>query len=93
MYCRTSLGAVRLNAIFEISFSVMRGLWMTASWILVTSVTFLQSTPRYTLTMFPIFILFALIAKNRFWRGVLTIWSLVFFALFASLYARGWWAF
>jgi hypothetical protein len=66
---------------------------MTRSWLLFTSVNFLRSVPRYTLTMFPIFILFALLARNRFWRGVLTVWSLLFLALFAILFARGEWAF
>jgi hypothetical protein len=68
-------------------------MWMTASLVLFTSVNFLQSIPRYTLTMFPIFILFALLGRNRFWAGVLTVWSLLFFALLAVLFARGEWAF
>ena len=67
--------------------------WMTGNLILFTSVNFLQSIPRYMLTMFPIFILFALLARNRFWAGVLTAWSLLFFALFAVLFAHGEWAF
>jgi hypothetical protein len=67
--------------------------WMTCTWLLFTSVTFLQSVPRYSLTMFPIFILFALLGRNRFWFGVLTFWSLLFFALFAVLFVRGEWAF
>jgi hypothetical protein len=67
--------------------------WMTGSWLLFTSVTFLQSVPRYTLTMFPIFILFALLGRNRFWNGVLTMWSLGWFTFFAILLARTWWAF
>ena len=68
-------------------------MWMTASWTLYSSVSFFRSVPRYTLTMFPIFILFALLARNSFWRGILTVWSLLFFALFAILFARGEWAF
>ena len=68
-------------------------MWMTASLVLFLSVNFLQSIPRYTLTMFPIFILFALLGKNRFWAGVLTVWSLLLFALFAVLFAHGEWAF
>jgi hypothetical protein len=68
-------------------------MWMTGSWILCASVNFFRSMPRYTLTMFPIFILFALLGRNRFWAGVLTAWSLLFFALFAVLFARGEWAF
>jgi hypothetical protein len=68
-------------------------MWMTASLALFISVNFLQSIPRYTLTMFPISILFALLGRNRFWAGILTVWSLLFFALFAALFARGEWAF
>lgn len=68
-------------------------MWMTSSWLLFVSVTFLQSLPRYSLTMFPMFMLFALVAKSRFWSAVITVWSLLFLALFASLFARGWWAF
>src|SRR6266850_941629 len=68
-------------------------MWMTGSWILFASVNFFRSMPRYTLSMFPIFILFALLGRNRFWAGVLTAWSLLFFALFALLFARGEWAF
>ena len=68
-------------------------MWMAGSWILFASVNFFRSMPRYTLTMFPIFILFALLGRNRFWAGLLTAWSLLFFALFAVLFAHGEWAF
>lgn len=68
-------------------------MWMAGSWILCASVNFFRSMPRYTLTMFPIFILFALLGRNRFWAGILTAWSLFFFALFAVLFAHGEWAF
>jgi hypothetical protein len=68
-------------------------MWMTGSWVLSASVSFFRSMPRYTLTMFPIFILFALLGRNRFWAGVLTVWSLLLFALFAVLFVRGEWAF
>jgi hypothetical protein len=67
--------------------------WMTGNWLLFASVTFLESMPRYTLTMFPIFILFGLLTANRFWNFVITVWSLLFLALFTSLFMRGWWAF
>jgi hypothetical protein len=71
----------------------VHAMWITASWVLFSSVSFLQSTPRYTLSMYPIFILFALAARHPFWRGLITVWSLLFLALFASLFVRGWWAF
>ena len=71
----------------------MYAAWMTGNLILFASVNYFRSIPRYTLTMFPIFILFGLLSQNRFWAGILTVWSLLFFALFAVLFARGEWAF
>lgn len=67
--------------------------WITGNWFLITSVTFIVSTPRYCLTMFPIFMLFALLTNNRFWYGIITVWSLLFLALFTILFVRGQWAF
>jgi hypothetical protein len=67
--------------------------WITVNWALVTSVNFVQSVPRYSLTMFPIFILFALAGGDRFWNAALTVWSLLFLALFSSLFVWGHWAF
>jgi hypothetical protein len=68
-------------------------MWITGNWFLITSVTFVVSMPRYSLTMFPMFMLFAMFTKNRFWYGIITVWSLLFLALFAILFVRGQWAF
>src|SRR5205814_5610138 len=68
-------------------------MWMTGNWLLFASVTFLESMPRYTLAMSPIFILFGLLAAKRFSNVVLTVWWLLLLALFTSLFMRGWWAF
>src|SRR4030095_10572946 len=67
--------------------------WITGSWLLVTSATFLVSEPRYALKLFPIFILAGLVGQNRFWDRIMTTASLLFLALFAGLFVRGWWAF
>jgi hypothetical protein len=67
--------------------------WITGNWLLLVCVTFIESMPRYALTMFPIFFLFAFAAENRFWRVVITLWSILFLALFSSLFVRGWWVF
>jgi len=67
--------------------------WMTGNWLLFTSVSFVASVPRYTLTMFPIFFLFAMLAQRRLWLVIITVWSLLYVALFASLFAWGRWAF
>ncbi|MGB8508780.1 MAG: glycosyltransferase family 39 protein [Pyrinomonadaceae bacterium] len=69
-------------------------LWMTCNWLLWTSTKFILSVPRYTLIMFPIYMLFARASAGRpFWRGAITVWSLLYLALFATLFVQGWWAF
>ena len=88
----TALGFVCLICSW-IKMRPLYGMWMTANWLLLTCVSFLQSIPRYAITLFPIFIFFALLANNRFWNAVITVWSLLFLALFTSLFVRGWWAF
>jgi len=67
--------------------------WITGNWFLIASVNFLVSTPRYTLTMYPVFMLFGLAGRSRFWAAVITVWSLLFLALFSSIFVRGGWAF
>lgn len=67
--------------------------WIALDWLLVTSVGFVISVPRFTLSMFPIFILFAKLAERRFWFGVITVWSLLLMALFVSKFIQGQWAF
>jgi hypothetical protein len=49
--------------------------WITGNWFLIASVTFLVSTPRYTLTMYPVFMLFGLLGRSRLWIAVITVWS------------------
>jgi len=67
--------------------------WITCSWLLVTSVSFVSSVPRYALTMFPIYILLAMLAARRVWLAIITFWSILYLSLFASLFAWGRWAF
>jgi hypothetical protein len=67
--------------------------WMTLNWLLFASNSFIQSTPRYTLTLFPLFILFAALARNRVWNAAITTWSLLFLALFTTHFVMGRWAF
>jgi hypothetical protein len=82
----TVLSWFRLRA----SYSV----WITLNWALINSTAFVLSVPRYALTLFPVFILFARATTGRrFWFGMLTIWSLLYFALYAGRFAQGLWAF
>ena len=81
----TILSWIKLRPIYSV--------WMTGNWLLFTSVSFVASVPRYTLTMFPIFFLFAILARRRLWLVIITVWSLLYLALFAGLFAWGRWAF
>lgn len=68
--------------------------WMTLNWLLINSTSFVLSVPRYCLTLFPIFILFAQFAsKHRLAGLLLSAWSLLFLALFLSKFVHGTWAF
>ncbi len=68
--------------------------WMTCNWLLWTSTKFVLSVPRYTLVLFPAFILFARLRVSRpAWGAVVVIWSLLFLALFAARFVQGYWAF
>lgn len=67
--------------------------WMIFNWLLFTSATFLIGVARYTLIMFPLFIIFSAISARRFWYAVITVWSLLFLALFTGLYVEGHWVF
>jgi hypothetical protein len=52
------------------------------------------SVPRYTLIMFPVYLLFAHAATRRPAVGAaIAVWSLLLLALFAAQFARGHWAF
>jgi hypothetical protein len=67
---------------------------MTLNWLLITSTAFVLSVPRYLLTFFPMFILFAMLSARRPVIGMLlTAASLLFLALFATRFAYGTWAF
>lgn len=68
--------------------------WMAANWLLFVSTSYVSSVPRYTLTLFPLFILMAQTARKHWALKVLYIvWSILFLGLFSTQFVRGWWAF
>lgn len=67
--------------------------WMTGNWLLFVCTSFVLSVPRYTLTMFPIYILFSMVAARRVWLAVITLWSVLYLSFFASQFVWGRWAF
>lgn len=68
--------------------------WITVNWLLICSTAYVLSVPRYALALFPIFILFSRACTGRrFWFAMLTVWSLLYLALYTGRFAQGIWAF
>jgi hypothetical protein len=69
-------------------------IWMTLNVLLAISTSYVISTPRYMLMLFPIFILFALASSaRRIWFACISIWSLMFLAVFTIKFTFKQWAF
>jgi len=60
--------------------------------LLITSTSFILSTPRYALMLFPIYIVFACI-KNKILTSIITILSILLLTYFSNLFITGQWAF
>ena len=65
--------------------------WCALNVLLWTSTGLLLSAPRYALTLFPMFFWFA--RSRGLTRAAITAWSLLWLAMFASLFVQGKWAF
>jgi 4-amino-4-deoxy-L-arabinose transferase-like glycosyltransferase len=67
--------------------------WMAGNWLLFVSTSFVLSVPRYTLTMFPLFVWFAQLAERRWVGLVLGVVSTGLLLWFSARFATGAWAF
>ena len=73
---------------------VSYAVWMGLNWLLFTSTSMVNSVPRYTLILFPIFVLFAAFTAARpVWSRVIAVVSLVFMTLFIGMFVQGAWAY
>ena len=82
----TAAGWLTLRASYRV--------WMIANWLLFVSTSFVLSVPRYTLSLFPMFILMALAARRSVQARVAFVtWSLLYLAMFITQFVRGMWAF
>lgn len=68
------------------------GIYMLLNLLLITSTNFILSTPRYALTLFPIFICLGTI-KSKKVIFIISIVSIPLLILFTTLYLKGKWAF
>lgn len=82
-------GAIAAAYLLRPSYAV----WMALNWLFFSTQSWDISAPRYTLMMFPLFILLARLARRRTWDAAITVWSLLWLALFTSEFVRGHWAF
>lgn len=61
-------------------------LWMTLNLLLFTSTSFILSVPRYSLILFPLFILGALLGRRPLWLAGLTAASLLLMGMLELLF-------
>lgn len=67
--------------------------WMAGNWLLFVSTTFVMSTPRYALTLFPMYVSLALISRRRVALVLVSAVSIAGLIYFAGRFANGAWAF
>jgi len=74
---------------FRLSWST----WMAGNWLLFVSTSFVVSVPRYTLTLFPLYVSLALLSRRRLALVLISGVSLAGLIFFAGKFANGGWAF
>jgi hypothetical protein len=67
--------------------------WMAGNWLLFISTSFVLSVPRYSLTLFPLFVSLALLTRRWQVAVLLSGISLIGFVYWAGRFASGEWAF
>ena len=67
--------------------------FMIATWLTLTSTSYLLSTPRYALSVFPVFIVLSLLGKREEVNYLITFLSIMSLALFLTHFSLGRWAF
>ena len=83
--------ALTIYSFFRLRLSY--SIYALVTWLIVTSTWLWLSIPRYTLSMFPIFITLALIGRRKSVDYLIMFVSIVFYAFFLSLFVRFQWAF
>ena len=87
-----ALGLVGV-AVSAVRFRATWTVWMAANMLLFTSTSVVLSVPRFSLLLFPLFVWFALLARNRALAVLITGGSVAALAFFAGRFALGTWAF
>jgi hypothetical protein len=66
---------------------------MAGNWLLFVSTSFVMSTPRYVLTLFPMYVSLALASRSRGALVAISAVSIAGLVYFAGRFATGAWAF
>jgi hypothetical protein len=83
--------AVLATAVSALRLRASDAVWMAGNTALFTTTGWILSVPRYTLILFPLYLVLARLAERPFWRALITAWSLLFLAFFVSLFVQGHW--
>ena len=67
--------------------------WMAGNWLLFVSTAFVVSVPRYSLTLFPLYVSLAVISRRTLVLALLSAASIGALIYFAGRFAIGVWAF
>ncbi len=67
--------------------------WMAGNWLLFVSTSFIVSVPRYSLTLFPLYVSLAVISRRTLVLALLSAASIGALIYFAGRFATGAWAF
>ncbi len=76
--------ALRLRPCFTI--------YVAITWVMIFCDNFTLSSPRYILSMFPLFLLLAVWAHRPWRHTAITFGFLLCYAIYCAQFARGWWA-
>ena len=87
-----AVGALAVGAAMR-SLPASYAVWTATNWLASVSTTFVLSVPRYTLVLFPLYLLMARVAEDRRWRLALLGWCGLWLAYFSCQFAQGRWAF
>jgi len=68
-------------------------IYALATWLVVTSTSFMISVPRFMLTIFPIFIVLALLGRRKGVNFTILFISILLYSFFLSYFVLGKWAF
>jgi hypothetical protein len=83
------VGTIHAALRFRLSWFV----WMAGNLLLFVSTSFVMSTPRYVLTMFPLYVSLALLSRRRVVLALVSAVSICALIYFTGRFATGAWAF